>query len=106
MVQYCKKTVCSTLILEPNETKYLEDLRYAHKVARTFLFNTGLSIPQIVLVFVKVRLFLDRSCAILSSSKIVVIFNNTSADFVLISADVLVKMTTILKRPEDWATAI
>ena len=26
-----------------------------------------------------------------------VIFNNTSADFVLISADVLLKMTTILK---------
>ena len=45
----------------------------------------------------KVRLFLDRSCAILSSFKIVVIFNNTSADFVLISADVLLKMTTILK---------
>ena len=40
-------------------------------------------------VLTKVRLFLDRSCAILSSSKIVVIFNNTSADFVWISADVL-----------------
>ena len=36
----------------------------------------------------KVRLFLDRSCVILSSFKIVVIFNNTPADFVLISADV------------------
>ena len=34
---------------------------------------------------------------ILSSFKIVVIFNNTSADSVLISADVLLKMTTILK---------
>ena len=42
-------------------------------------------------------MFLDRSCAILSSFKIVVIFSNTSADFVLISANVLLKMTTILK---------
>ena len=40
--------------------------------------------------FSKVRLFLDRSCMILSSYKIVVIFNNTSAD-------ILLKMTTILK---------
>ena len=46
---------------------------------------------------IKVRLFLNRSCAILSSFKIVVIFHNTSADFVLISADVLLKTTTILK---------
>ena len=40
----------------------------------------------------KVRLFLDRSCAILSFFKIVVIFNTTSADFVLISADFILKM--------------
>ena len=40
----------------------------------------------------KVRLFLDCSFF-----KIVVIFNNTSADFVLISADVLLKMIIILK---------
>ena len=52
---------------------------------------------QIMYENIKVRLFLDRSCAILSSFKIVVIFNNTSADFVLISADVLLKMTIILK---------
>ena len=45
----------------------------------------------------KVRLFLDRSGAILSSFKIVVIFNNTSAHFVLILADVLSKITTVLK---------
>jgi hypothetical protein len=45
----------------------------------------------------KVRLFLDRSFAILSSLQIVDIFNNTSADFVLISGDLLLKMTTILK---------
>ena len=42
-------------------------------------------------------LFLDRSGGILSSFKIVVIFNNTSADFVLISTDVLLEMTTFLK---------
>ena len=33
---------------------------------------------------------------ILSSIKIMIIFNNTSADFVFISADVLLKMTIIL----------
>ena len=38
-----------------------------------------------------------NSCAILSSFKIVIIFNNTSADFVLISADVLLNIITILK---------
>jgi hypothetical protein len=45
----------------------------------------------------KVRFFLDHCCAILSSFKILVIFNNTSADFVWISADGILKMTTILK---------
>ena len=45
----------------------------------------------------KVCLFLDLSCTILSSLEIVVIFNNTSAEFVLISANVWSKMTTILK---------
>ena len=49
--------------------------------------------PQLL----KVRSFLEHSCAILSSFKIVIIFNNTSADFVLISADVTLKMITILK---------
>ena len=39
--------------------------------------------------------FLDHSCTILSSFKIVVIFDSTSADFVLISADVILE--TILK---------
>ena len=39
----------------------------------------------------------EVSCMILSSFKNVIIFNNTSADFVLISADVLLKMITILK---------
>ena len=45
----------------------------------------------------KVRSFLENSCSILSFFKLVMIFNNTSADFVLISADVLLKMITILK---------
>jgi hypothetical protein len=38
-------------------------------------------------ILLKVRLFFDRSCAIINSFKIVLIFNNTSADFVLISAE-------------------
>ena len=51
--------------------------------------------PQLL----KVRSFLEHSCAILSSFKIVIIFNNTSAsaDFVLVSVDVLLKIITILK---------
>ena len=48
--------------------------------------------------YAKVRLFLDRSWGIISSFKIVVIFNNKSADFALISADgTYIKMTPILK---------
>ena len=42
-------------------------------------------------------MFLDRSCAILSCFKIVVIFDNTSAEIKTKSADALLKMTTILK---------
>ena len=45
----------------------------------------------------KVRLFQEHSCAILSSFKIMIIFKNTSADFVLISADLLLKIIIILK---------
>ena len=45
----------------------------------------------------KVHLFLDRSCTILSCFKIEVIFNNTSPEIKTKSADVLLKMTTILK---------
>ena len=44
----------------------------------------------------KVHSLLDHSCAIISF-KFVVIFNLTSAEFVLMSADVVLKMTTILK---------
>ena len=40
---------------------------------------------------------MEHSCTILSCFKIVVIFNNTLADFFRISADVMLKMTTILK---------
>ena len=45
----------------------------------------------------KVRSLLEHSCAILSSFKIVVIFNIISADFLMVSVDVVLKMTTILK---------
>ena len=45
----------------------------------------------------KVRSLLEHSCAILISFKIVVIFNVTSADFILMSADVASKMAIILK---------
>ena len=44
----------------------------------------------------KVRPLLEQSCTILSSFKIMVIFNTSSADVVLISADVIMKITTIL----------
>ena len=42
-------------------------------------------------IWSKVRPYQEHSCAILSSFKIMIIFNNTSADFVLISADVTLK---------------
>ena len=45
----------------------------------------------------KVRSFQEHICTILSSFKIVITFNNTSADFVVISAHVLLKMITFLK---------
>ena len=45
----------------------------------------------------EVRSFLEHSCMILNSFKIVIIFNITSTDFVLISADVSFKMITVLK---------
>ena len=45
----------------------------------------------------KVCSFYEGSCRILISFKIVVVFNTTSADFVLMSADVVLKTTTILK---------
>ena len=45
----------------------------------------------------KVCSFLEHSCAILSSFKIVVIFNILSAEIKTKSADVLLKMTTILE---------
>ena len=53
--------------------------------------------PFLKKILGKVRSLLEHSCAILISFKIVAIFNITSADFVLISADVVLKMTTILK---------
>jgi hypothetical protein len=56
------------------------------------------NLPTDSICFGKAPLFSNQSCAILSSFKIVAIFNNKSADFVLISADILLKMTTILKK--------
>ena len=50
-----------------------------------------------VYTYAKVRSFLEHSCAIVSSFKIVIIFNNTSAEIKTKSADVLLKMITILK---------
>ena len=46
---------------------------------------------------IKVRSLLEHSYAILISFKIMVVFNIPSADFVLMSADVVLKTTTILK---------
>ena len=54
----------------------------------------------------KVRSLLEHSFAILISFKIVVIFNMTSADFVFMSADVVLKMTTIFERNEDHANVL
>ena len=70
------------------------------KLYKEAVFKTGVSIfqSQIDAFTSKVRLFLDRSCAILSSFKIVVIFYNTSAEIKTKSANVLLKMTTILKK--------
>ena len=50
---------------------------------------------SILFTVFKVRSLLEHSCAILISFKIVVIFNTTSAKSK--SADVILKMTTILK---------
>ena len=45
----------------------------------------------------KGRSFKEHSCAILSSIKIIIIFNNTSAEIKTKSADALLKMIIILK---------
>ena len=50
----------------------------------------------------KVRSFLEHSRAILSSFKIVVIFNNTSADFVLISADVNCNVIFLIRKIDSY----
>ena len=47
---------------------------------------------------IKVRSFAEHRCAILSSIKIMIIFNNTSADIKTKSADVLLKIIIILLR--------
>ena len=53
--------------------------------------------PFLKKILGKVRSLLEHSCAILISFKIVVVFIITSADFVLMSGDVVLKTTTILK---------
>ena len=50
-----------------------------------------------VYTYTKVRSFLKHSCAILSSFKIVITFDNTSDEIKTRSADVLLKIITILK---------
>ena len=52
----------------------------------------------------KVRSFLENSCSILSFFKLVMIFNNTSADLVLISVDVFIENYHNFERTEDRAT--
>ena len=61
----------------------------------------SLQVPFIYYVITcKVRLILEHRCAILSSFKIVIIFNDALAEIKTKSADVLLKMITILK--ELW----
>ena len=62
------------------------------KLYKEAVFKTGVSIfqSQIDAFTSKVRLFLDRSWAIHSSFKIVVIFNNTLAEIKTKSPDVLI----------------
>ena len=63
-----------------------------------FDFNIDpFQIPRMYSEVYKVRSLLEHSCAIFIYFKIVIIFNITLADFVLMSADVVLKMTTILK---------
>ena len=52
----------------------------------------------------KVCSFLEHSFAILSSFKIVIIFDNTWADFVLISADVFIENDNNFEWTEDYPT--
>ena len=47
-------------------------------------------------IIVKVRSIQEHSCAILSSIKIMIIFNNTSAEIKTKSANVLLKMVIVL----------
>ena len=79
---YFKKTFSSSLSRYLLYAYYFLDLSQGFSLHITHLY--------------KVRLFLDSSCAILSSFKIVGIFNNTSAEIKKKSADVLLKMSTIL----------
>ena len=58
----------------------------------------SLQVPFIYYVITcKVRLILEHRCAILSSFKIVINFNDALAEIKTKSADVLLKIITILK---------
>ena len=69
-IYYFKKAFSSSL------SRYL---LYAYYFLDSF-FGFSFHITHLYIKGAKVRLFLDSSCAILSSFKIVVIFNNTSAE--------------------------
>ena len=72
--------------------------RWYHTIGPNYLWDRmGIFKPKRFQEICKVRLFLDRSCAILSSFKIVVVFNILSAEIKTKSSDVLLKMTTFLK---------
>ena len=84
--------------------KIEEDINPGKSCARTkcIVFKALIlrTFPQLL----KVRSFLKHSCAILSSFKIMIIFNKTSAEIKTNSIDVLSKMIIILKKTEDRAT--
>ena len=78
---------------------YVAGFCFATIIGKAFKILTNWShfkIPCLQKQFpTKVRSLLEHSCAILISFKIGVIFNLTSADFVWMSADVVLKMTAI-----------
>ena len=83
-------------------TDNLEGGRVYQSFKGSYIVLVPRSVPELSQVFKsegadKVRSLLEHSYAILISFKIVVIFNITSVDFVLMSADVVLKMTTMLK---------
>ena len=78
-----------------NRTRVLRDQQI--KLVQTVSQSKFRVIFSIMKNFGKVHSFYEDSWAILISFKIVILINITSTDFVLISADVVLKSTTILK---------